>query len=99
MNIGHDAPLRVGKLMAVFCSCPCAAISTGTRIATINKTRPMRLSIVPLFLASGPPASPFRYAASRPPELGNGRSPHALNLDLEELLGIVFKDHLLLGSA
>src|SRR4030095_13058605 len=46
MNIGHEAPLRVGKLIAVFCSCSCAERSAGTmRIAAINSVRPIRLTM------------------------------------------------------
>src|SRR4030095_13312493 len=46
MNIGHEAPLRVGKLIAVFCSCSCADRSAGTmRIAAINSVRPIRLTM------------------------------------------------------
>src|SRR5262245_22425645 len=50
MNIGHEAPLRVGKLMAVFCSCSCPNMSEGmrdetARIAAINSVRPIRLTM------------------------------------------------------
>src|SRR5262249_3676589 len=50
MNIGHEAPLRVGKLIAVFCSCSCPNVSDGmsdgtVRIAAINSVRPIRLTM------------------------------------------------------
>src|SRR5215470_8725266 len=45
MNIGHEAPLRVGKLIAVFCS-SCADINAGTMmIAASNRARPIRLNM------------------------------------------------------
>src|ERR1041384_6301468 len=46
MNMGHDAALRVGKLIAVFCSGSCALISAGTtRITTIRRVARIRFDI------------------------------------------------------
>src|SRR5438876_603530 len=83
MNIGHEAPLRVGKLIAVFCSGPCAEISAGiTRIAAINRMKAI-LDAARLRACATP-----RLTITPP-----------LNLNLEELLCVVFEDHFLFGSA
>src|SRR5262249_51992698 len=75
MNIGHEAPLRVGKLIAVFCSCPCAIRSGVISTAAIETDKRIRFNI----------SSSFARVA--------------LELNLEQLFGVVFEDHFLFGGA
>src|SRR5262249_11279194 len=46
MNIGHEAPLRVGKLIAVFCSCPCPTSNGTDRTNAITTVTRFRFAIV-----------------------------------------------------
>src|SRR5215510_12685750 len=75
MNIGHEAPLRVGKLIAVFCSCPCANSIGTISSAAIETDKRIRFNI----------SSSFARVA--------------LELNLEQLFGVVFEDHFLFGGA